>query len=562
MSSKLKIETRVRLLPAYIADFGQGKMQIPSFQRDFVWDKEQIRLLFDSIKNNYPIGSIQFWEPLEQKKAWIIKDASIGPYKRITKDDNIERPRYILDGLQRLSCLFGCLTNPKQYDKTLFKLDQTIFNKIFALFYDLEKEEFIHLGHRQTNKAYQIPLYVLFDSVAYRQYSRKYLYQLEDEEKINLYLERADTLAHTLINYQIASIELTNATADEAVQIFKRVNSTGRDISPDWIMSALTSKGDFRLSDEIDELLKYLSIYNFGKIKREVVFQSIRNAFGKFYYDTTIETLAKRKDVIEVVRSVIKAVKQTVKFLHDELLVANASLLPYNPQIIFLSQFFYRIGLEFMTKEQEIALKKWFWYTTYSNYFTVYSSIGKLRAVYYQMNAFIDGTINDPIYYDTKNKLMVQSFPDKVSKRGVRSKALLLFMLNHALDQDGLTIKGKGGKIIDEFKVGRLFEEAKSTAENFIPVYRLKAQDFKELRPISPTFKKQKDYVRDLEDTKEHPNLFISAEMQEIWKNNPNEEGQEQILELRKQWIQEAEQKFVDKIGGLNYGSLETETLS
>ena len=198
MISKLKIETRVRLLPAYIADFGQGKMQIPSFQRDFVWKKDQIRLLFDSIKNNYPIGSIQFWEPLEQKKAWMAKDALIGPYKRIASDDSVERPRYILDGLQRLSCLFGCLTNPKQYDKTLFELDQAIFDKIFALFYDLDKEEFIHLG-RQRNNAYQIPVYVLFDSIAYRQYSRNYIYKLDDEEKINLYLERADALAHTLI---------------------------------------------------------------------------------------------------------------------------------------------------------------------------------------------------------------------------------------------------------------------------------------------------------------------------------------------------------------------------
>jgi uncharacterized protein with ParB-like and HNH nuclease domain len=105
MKSKLKIDTRVRSLKAYLEEFELGKIQIPSFQRDFLWSQDQIIQLFDSIKNNYPIGSIQFWKPLENASEWIAK-SSIGPYgiKSVNKP---EEPIYILDGFQRLSSLFG-----------------------------------------------------------------------------------------------------------------------------------------------------------------------------------------------------------------------------------------------------------------------------------------------------------------------------------------------------------------------------------------------------------------------------------------------------------------------
>ena len=167
--------------------------------------------------------------------------------------------------------------------------------------------------------------------------------------------------------------------------------------------------------------------------------------------------------------------------------------------------------------------------------------------------------VDNPIYYDTTEDLIVQPFPNKVNLGSVRSKALLLFRLNHALERTDMTMLTKDSSIIDAFEISYLFEEAKSRAENFMPAYRLKPKPFNGFRPIFPIFRKLKHYAYYLEKTEEHPNLFISAEMQEIWKNNPNKEGQERILALRKQWIQEEEEKFVNKIGGLKYSSPETE---
>lgn len=38
------------------------KIWLPEFQRPFVWDNNQIRLLIDSLFNNYTISSILSWK--------------------------------------------------------------------------------------------------------------------------------------------------------------------------------------------------------------------------------------------------------------------------------------------------------------------------------------------------------------------------------------------------------------------------------------------------------------------------------------------------------------------
>ena len=35
----------------------EGVWQLPQFQRDVKWKQKQIRLLFDSLRNDYPIGT-------------------------------------------------------------------------------------------------------------------------------------------------------------------------------------------------------------------------------------------------------------------------------------------------------------------------------------------------------------------------------------------------------------------------------------------------------------------------------------------------------------------------
>jgi hypothetical protein len=64
MRTPLKIDTRVRSLRSYLDEFEKGSISSSIISKRVLWDTEAIKQLFDSIKNRYPIGSIQFWQPV------------------------------------------------------------------------------------------------------------------------------------------------------------------------------------------------------------------------------------------------------------------------------------------------------------------------------------------------------------------------------------------------------------------------------------------------------------------------------------------------------------------
>jgi len=81
---------------------------LPDLQREFVWEPDQIRLLFDSIMRGYPFGSLLLWETrfLEVPYRDFVRD-----FKQtitfIPKTKLIGRPmRMVLDGQQRLQSLY------------------------------------------------------------------------------------------------------------------------------------------------------------------------------------------------------------------------------------------------------------------------------------------------------------------------------------------------------------------------------------------------------------------------------------------------------------------------
>ena len=39
----------------------KGSLRIPSFQRDFVWEPENVAFFMDSLYKKFPVGSILIW---------------------------------------------------------------------------------------------------------------------------------------------------------------------------------------------------------------------------------------------------------------------------------------------------------------------------------------------------------------------------------------------------------------------------------------------------------------------------------------------------------------------
>jgi hypothetical protein len=519
-----------------MTEIEDGKFKIPTFQRDFVWEKKDKIELFDSISKEYPIGSILLWQPnykFENK-------GEIGPYEIDNSHNNDYF--YILDGFQRLSTLFGCLTNPI---KTKLKFDQNKLKKEFTIFYDLEDESF----NMNTNKSLtNIPVYILIDTYAFLDYLDLLRAEINDNEKSKILVDRAKKLSATLIDYQIPSIEIFGGSIKDAVDIFSRINSKGITISQDWMLSALTSSEDdnFNLGEILGLLLLDLKEYNFGDIKRDILVQCIQNSFGKVYFDQKLEDLAYRDDFKSITYKTVESIKKAVKFLFEELGVIDRRLLPYNNQLIFISYFFNKI--EEPNELQKRKLKDWFWISTYSNYFTIYS-LSKIRLAFEQFKLFVKKEDENPVFYEkTNQKFAIADLPNTVSAKSVRSTALVLFLLNYSNN-----FKKINHNEVNSLRISYL-KRGNSSHASAVPMIEYTNLSNEKL-PFE--FNKPKDmgYLFENKNFNEFSErYFLSKKMIELYNNNEIDE----ILKERMNLIIGSEKVFVEQLG-ISYGEYSNE---
>lgn len=525
MSNQIKIVPKVSRLIHLIDRMERGEIKIPSFQRDYIWTKKQREELFESIQLEYPIGAILLWRPQKEFKI----NHQLGP---VIVNKTSQGFFYILDGFQRLSTLYGCLVNP---DKTENEIDKSV-EKEFSLYYDLENEEF-NSPRSKPIEITNIPVFLLIDTFGYLDFSDKLRGHYTDRKYANKLIERGKKLSSTLIDYDIPYVEIYGGDIEKAVNIFSRVNSKGSPISKDWMVSALTSneEKDFNLGDLIDNLMDELSVYNFQDLKREVVLQCIQNSFGKIYYDLAIEDLIKRNDFIKKAKQTIKSIKEAIKFLFEELYVLERKLLPYNNQLIFITYFFNEVDKEASIYPSQLEkLKKWFWITTYANYFTIYS-ISKRRKAFEQFKLFVAGQITNPVFNDKpKESFTTQDFPEKVFFGSVRSTAFVLFLLNHAHNFK----KNNRNKILG-FKLIYLYE-GNRLPENLVPLIGFifsRDKDIFSAKKIRDLF-----FLSNIQDFEpKYKKIFFNKEM--IGKTR------KEVLHLRKELIIRAEDVFVTGLG-------------
>jgi hypothetical protein len=506
MDYGISINTNVRGLSNILSSIMRGAIQIPPFQRDFVWSREQIKDLFDSIQKNYPIGSLLLWRPKEPQNWNCCK--RIGPFEIPQGND---QNYYLLDGYQRLSSLAGCLMNPQSE----LNMDDEAYKEYFNLYYDLKEESFFY-PRNYKQKPWQVPVNVLMSTSEFRRYVRQYIEPELSGEELSACLDKADVFSRVLLEYKMAVVEVQDADLSEAVNIFSRINSRGTDISSDWMINALTYSPDFNFSLEMDRVIKALEQYHFHMIPRMQLFHCYQSGFNnKLYFDQTdMDELAKKEDFSSTVKLISQSILSAAKFLAEEVGVANYKLLPYNMQLIFLTMFFKEIPQP--TELQKKDLIRWFWITSYAGYFTIYSMPNQRRA-FNQFMKYVQGGKCDIVYMEERLiPFMVSPFPNDFSRMSVRCKSLILFMQHHAAKVLGLPFR-------EEWVMKKLDENISSSTSNML-IYPSNLQEVN--LPVSAWSERLKEA------------FFIPDKMGEVGWNL-----------LRRTMIKNAEDEFVKEWG-------------
>jgi len=327
-----------------------GDIILPEFQRPFVWKRKQILELLDSIYRNYPIGSALLWESrqeLASKRS--IADLEIGE-----RSQNYP-VNYLLDGQQRLSTICGCLHwepgDPK-----------SIWNVIF----DLKNGKFSHIDHADELPAHQIPIRRLSDPA---DYFRK-ISVIDDSELRSV----ADLLFNRFKDYQLPLVTLGDMSINDVAPVFERINSTGTRLTIYDLMRAATWSPEFDLGKTIEGIKSSLEEKKFHSFENKTFLRCLGAASGSDFSSGSIDSLRNLEpDILHTCAEQIKKAAQlAVDFLSTEVGAPRAEALPYANQFAVLIEFF-RV-LPNPDANQLGELKRWFWVTTLSGYFSGWDS--------------------------------------------------------------------------------------------------------------------------------------------------------------------------------------------
>jgi uncharacterized protein with ParB-like and HNH nuclease domain len=242
----------------------QGGFWLPNIQRPFVWKKEQIERLYDSILREYPIGTLLVWKT----KSDLKRRKFIDNYKNgisladfyIPQDKS--QKMMVLDGQQRLQSLFIGLMG--SYD------GQELYINILSG--ELVAPEDIKFDFKFKSKGKVDFPFILFKELVFTDAKPKEIVkklslenEVTDEQEDRIYdnveLIREVLCTQENILYQLVdSVDRPDTyTEEDIVEIFIRANSGGTPLGKsDLLFSLLTASWE-EAEDRMDELLDDLN---------------------------------------------------------------------------------------------------------------------------------------------------------------------------------------------------------------------------------------------------------------------------------------------------------------
>lgn len=94
-----------RLLKDVLADIIEGKVQLPDFQRGWIWDDQHVRGLLISLARSFPVGAVMLLETGGATRF------QMRPVENVPFAGGLPDPELlILDGQQRLTTLTQVLS--------------------------------------------------------------------------------------------------------------------------------------------------------------------------------------------------------------------------------------------------------------------------------------------------------------------------------------------------------------------------------------------------------------------------------------------------------------------
>jgi hypothetical protein len=259
-----------------------GHMALPEFQRGYVWNRDQVRGLFDSLYRRHPVGGLLVWAT-ESKTAAHRGDGQLAA--GIVK--------LLLDGQQRMTSLYGVVRGrpPKFFDGNA--------QAFTALRFHLESETF---AFYQPVKMQDDPLWIDVTELMSKgqEGHEKLVEKLAENPEIGTkavkFSGRISRILGILeIDLHVEEVTGADKTLDIVVDIFNRVNSGGTKLSKGDLALAkiCTDWPDARdrMKAKLKEWAKADYHFNLDWLLRSVNTALTGEAKFQFLHDKTAEEI-------------------------------------------------------------------------------------------------------------------------------------------------------------------------------------------------------------------------------------------------------------------------------
>ena len=329
---------------------------LPDIQREYVWELEEIERLFESIVDDYPIGSCIFWKTnrttinSEQPNLYyFIRDF----HKNKTKNEkapeilNEENEYFIvLDGQQRITslniALYGSYTyykggrgnarnNPKSWKKKELYYNLDFYNTSDDEDDEHPRKRFTFLTNDEAlgGNNFKINALLAYDQEHdfLEDLISKGLNKNSRGDLFRLFQRLHDSSGNGLIHYYCIS----ENTYDEALDIFVRVNSTGRKLSKSDLLFSTLIDGWKEGKESIEILLDSMNSKGDGfKFSRDYL---MRLCLVLVDANTNIKIKSLTQKKIKAIRDNWKKINSSLDNLSTVLAdigISNENLSSYN----------------------------------------------------------------------------------------------------------------------------------------------------------------------------------------------------------------------------------------
>lgn len=378
-----------------------GDLQLPDFQRGWVWDDGHIGSLLASISVSYPIGAVmtlQTGNPEVKFRPRFLEGVDL--------DDKREPDLLLLDGQQRATSLYLALKSGKPVP-TRDSRGKNLLRRYYAdiracLVPDGDREEAIvsvpadglvktfrgdvvlDVSTRAAElEAEMFPLGIVMDSAETMKWQLAYLNSGpgNSAERLQTWMVFFEKVIQPFVQYQVPVIQLAKSTPKEAVcQVFEKVNTGGVSLTVFELVTATYAADDFNLREDwanerrarFDEhaILERFEATDFLQVVTLLATyeRRLQHLAANPDDDKAPAVSCKRRDVLRLslpdynkwANVATEAVLRVVPFLHVEH-VYTARDLPYPTQLVPLGAIFAVLGDKAEGHGVRQQLRRWYW---------------------------------------------------------------------------------------------------------------------------------------------------------------------------------------------------------